>query len=55
MRSAGPLETDVMGEENGHVSDGQLDHRQLLTDPDEATEFVRLTQVDALAVVLINF
>lgn len=28
------------------------DHSQLLTDPDEAAEFVRLTQVDALAVAI---
>jgi len=30
----------------------QLDHSQLLTDPDEAVEFVKQTQVDALAVAI---
>ncbi|MCX7084062.1 MAG: fructose-bisphosphate aldolase class II [Methylococcales bacterium] len=29
-----------------------LDHRQLLTDPDEALEFVKHTQIDALAVAI---
>jgi len=29
-----------------------LDHSQLLTDPDEAVEFVRQTQIDALAVAI---
>jgi len=48
----GSLETGMMGEEDGHGSDEQLDHSQLLTDPDEATEFVNLTQVDALAVAI---
>ncbi|MEY3882270.1 MAG: fructose-bisphosphate aldolase, partial [Pseudomonadota bacterium] len=29
-----------------------LDHSQLLTDPDEAFEFVKQTQIDALAVAI---
>ena len=29
-----------------------LDHSQLLTDPDEAVEFVKQTQVDALTVAI---
>ena len=33
-------------------SDKQLDHNKLLTDPDEAVEFVEQTQVDALAVAI---
>lgn len=48
----GSLETGMMGEEDGHGSDEKLDHSQLLTDPDEAVEFIRQTQVDALAVAI---
>lgn len=48
----GSLETGMMGEEDGHGAEGKLDHSQLLTDPDEAVEFVRQTQVDALAVAI---
>jgi fructose-bisphosphate aldolase class II len=33
-------------------SEASLDHSQLLTDPDEAVEFVKQTQVDALAVAI---
>lgn len=48
----GSLETGMMGKEDGHGSDEQLDHSKLLTDPDEAVEFMRLTKVDALAVAI---
>lgn len=48
----GSLETGMMGEEDGHGAEGKLEHSQLLTDPDEAVEFVRQTQVDALAVAI---
>ena len=48
----GSLETGMMGEEDGHGAVEKRDHSQLLTDPDEAVEFVRLTQVDALAVAI---
>lgn len=48
----GSLETGHMGEEDGHGAEGKLDHSQLLTDPDEAVEFVKLTDVDALAVAI---
>jgi fructose-bisphosphate aldolase class II len=48
----GSLETGMMGEEDGHGAEGVLDHSQLLTDPDEAVEFVKLTEVDALAVAI---
>jgi fructose-bisphosphate aldolase class II len=48
----GSLETGMMGEEDGHGADQKLDHSQLLTDPDEAVEFMKLTQVDALAVAI---
>jgi fructose-bisphosphate aldolase, class II len=42
-----------MGEaEDGHGFEGKLDHSQLLTDPDEAVDFVERTQVDALAVAI---
>ncbi|MGZ5058908.1 MAG: class II fructose-bisphosphate aldolase [Methylobacter sp.] len=36
----------------GSLEDKQDDHRRLLTDPDEAVEFVRQTQIDALAVAI---
>ena len=48
----GSLETGMMGEEDGHGSDEKLDHSQLLTDPNEAAEFVKQTNVDALAVAI---
>jgi len=48
----GSLETGMMGEEDGHGSDEQLDHSQLLTDPDEAADFVDQTGVDALAIAI---
>ena len=48
----GSLETGMMGEEDGHGADSALDHSQLLTDPEEAVEFVKITQVDALAVAI---
>lgn len=48
----GSLETGMMGEEDGHGAEGRLDHSQLLTDPDEAVAFVKLTEVDALAVAI---
>jgi fructose-bisphosphate aldolase class II len=42
-----------MGEaEDGHGAEGKLDHSQLLTDPDQAVDFVRATQVDALAIAM---
>jgi fructose-bisphosphate aldolase class II len=42
-----------MGEkEDGHGFEGKLDHSQLLTDPDQAVDFVKATQVDALAIAM---
>lgn len=42
-----------MGEaEDGHGAEGKLSHDQLLTDPDEAVQFVEETGVDALAVAI---
>ncbi|QSA96455.1 class II fructose-bisphosphate aldolase [Methylococcus sp. EFPC2] len=48
----GSLETGKAGEEDGHGAEGTLDHSQLLTDPDEAADFVKKTQVDALAIAI---
>ncbi len=48
----GSLETGKAGEEDGVGADGVLDESQLLTDPDEAAEFVKATQVDALAIAI---
>ena len=46
----GSLETGEAAKEDGSGAEGKLSHDQLLTDPDEAAEFVRLTGVDALAI-----
>ena len=48
----GSLETGMGEAEDGHGADGKLSHDQLLTDPDQAVEFVRATKVDALAVAM---
>lgn len=48
----GSLETGMAGEEDGVGADGVLDHSQLLTDPDEAAQFVKDTGVDALAIAI---
>ena len=48
----GSLETGMMGEEDGHGAEGVLDHSSLLTDPDEAKDFVQKTGVDALAIAI---
>ena len=46
----GSLETGEAGEEDGIGAEGKLTHDQLLTDPEEAAQFVRDTEVDALAI-----
>jgi len=46
----GSLETGQAGEEDGIGAEGTLSHEQMLTDPDEAAEFVKATNVDALAI-----
>lgn len=46
----GSLETGAAGEEDGIGADCILTHDQMLTDPEEAAQFVRETQVDALAI-----
>ena len=46
----GSLETGEAGEEDGVGAEGKLTHDQMLTDPDEAKQFVSDTRVDALAI-----
>ncbi|MCB1448922.1 MAG: fructose-bisphosphate aldolase class II [Nitratireductor sp.] len=46
----GSLETGESEAEDGHGAEGKLDHSQLLTDPDQAVDFVLRTKVDALAI-----
>ena len=46
----GNLETGQGEAEDGHGATGVMSHDQLLTDPDQAVEFVARTGVDALAV-----
>jgi len=48
----GSLETGMAGEEDGIGAEGVLDHSQLLTDPEEAADFVKETGVDALAIAI---
>ncbi len=48
----GSLETGKAGEEDGHGAEGTLDHSALLTDPNEAADFVKKTHVDALAIAI---
>ena len=48
----GSLETGEMGEEDGHGAEGKLSMDQLLTDPEEAADFVKQTGVDALAIAI---
>jgi fructose-bisphosphate aldolase class II len=48
----GSLETGMAGEEDGSGAEGKLDHSQLLTDPEEAAQFVKDTKVDALAIAI---
>lgn len=46
----GSLETGEAGEEDGVGAEGKLTHDQMLTDPEEAADFVQKTNVDALAI-----
>ena len=48
----GSLETGQAGEEDGIGAEGTLDHSQMLTDPEEAAQFVKATDVDALAIAI---
>ncbi|WP_116133512.1 class II fructose-bisphosphate aldolase [Tropicimonas sp. IMCC34043] len=46
----GSLETGEAGEEDGSGAEGKLSHDQLLTDPEQAVDFVARTRCDALAI-----
>jgi fructose-bisphosphate aldolase class II len=48
----GSLETGQAGKEDGVGAEGKLDHAQLLTDPEQAADFVKATGVDALAIAI---
>jgi fructose-bisphosphate aldolase class II len=48
----GSLETGHGEAEDGHGAEGKLGHDQLLTDPDQAVDFVARTKVDALAIAM---
>jgi fructose-bisphosphate aldolase class II len=48
----GSLETGEAGEEDGVGAEGKLEMDQMLTDPDEAADFVEKTNVDALAIAI---
>ncbi|MFK7736555.1 MAG: class II fructose-bisphosphate aldolase [Pirellulaceae bacterium] len=48
----GSLESGEGDQEDGHGAVGKLTQEQLLTDPDEAADFVEQTGVDALAVAI---
>lgn len=48
----GSLETLQAGEEDGVGAEGDLTREQLLTDPEEARDFVEKTGVDALAIAI---
>ncbi len=48
----GSLETMMGDKEDGHGAEGTMTREQLLTDPEQAADFVRRTQVDALAIAI---
>lgn len=48
----GSLETGMAGEEDGIGAEGKLSMEQMLTDPEEAADFVDATGVDALAIAV---
>ena len=48
----GSLESGEAGEEDGSGAEGKLTHDQMLTDPDQAADFVAQTGVDALAIAI---
>ncbi len=48
----GSLESGLAGEEDGSGAEGKLAREQLLTDPEQAADFVRNTGVDALAIAI---
>ncbi|MFL9959455.1 fructose-bisphosphate aldolase class II [Paraburkholderia nemoris] len=48
----GSLESGMAGEEDGSGAEGVLTHDTLLTDPEQAVDFVQRTGVDALAIAI---
>jgi fructose-bisphosphate aldolase class II len=48
----GSLETGMAGKEDGSGAEGKLEHSMLLTDPEQAADFVKKTHVDALAIAI---
>ncbi len=48
----GSLETMKGDKEDGHGAEGTMTREQLLTDPDQAADFVKQTQCDALAIAI---
>jgi fructose-bisphosphate aldolase class II len=48
----GSLETMQGDKEDGHGTDAIMTREQLLTDPEEAADFVKRTQLDALAIAI---
>lgn len=48
----GSLETGTAGEEDGVGAAGVLSHDMMLTDPEQAADFVKATKVDALAIAI---
>ncbi len=48
----GSLESGTAGEEDGVGAEGVLTHDQMLTDPEQAADFVAKTGVDALAIAI---
>jgi fructose-bisphosphate aldolase, class II len=48
----GSLETMRGDKEDGHGAEGTMTREQLLTDPDQAADFVKRTQCDALAIAI---
>lgn len=48
----GSLETMMGDKEDGHGAEGKLTLDQLLTNPEQAADFVRRTQLDALAIAI---
>jgi fructose-bisphosphate aldolase class II len=48
----GSLETMKGDKEDGHGAEGTMTREMLLTDPDQAADFVKQTQLDALAIAI---
>jgi len=48
----GSLETMQGDKEDGHGAEGKMTREMLLTDPDQAADFVKRTQLDALAIAI---